>query len=38
MQIAWSTWWLRRHEIGPFEWLWRKLSYGRTSPVLAPAA
>ena len=29
MQVAWSTWWLRRHDAGPFEWLWRRLAYGR---------
>lgn len=37
MQVAWSAWWLRRHDFGPFEWLWRKLAYGSTWPVLARA-
>lgn len=36
-QVAWSTWWLRRHDFGPFEWLWRKLAYGPRSPELARA-
>jgi uncharacterized protein len=25
-QVAWSTWWLRRHQAGPAEWLWRRLA------------
>lgn len=29
MQLAWSTWWLRRYRFGPFEWVWRSLTYGR---------
>ena len=37
MQVAWSTWWLRRFEFGPFEWLWRRLAYGPKWPVLARA-
>lgn len=37
MQVAWSTWWLRRHDFGPFEWLWRRLAYGPGWPVLARA-
>jgi uncharacterized protein len=28
-QLAWSVWWLKRHRFGPFEWLWRSLTYGR---------
>jgi uncharacterized protein len=34
MQVAWSRWWLRRYDFGPFEWLWRKLAYGPGWPVL----
>lgn len=29
LQVAWSTWWLRRHAYGPAEWAWRGLTYGR---------
>lgn len=36
-QIAWSTWWLRRHDFGPFEWVWRRTAYGPRWPVLARA-
>lgn len=28
-QLAWSPFWLRRHDYGPVEWLWRWASYGR---------
>ena len=28
-QLACSAWWLKRHRFGPFEWLWRSLTYGR---------
>ena len=28
-QIGFSVWWLGRFRFGPFEWLWRSLSYGR---------
>ena len=29
VELAWSTWWLGRYRIGPFEWVWRSLTYGR---------
>ncbi|MEM1107649.1 MAG: DUF418 domain-containing protein [Planctomycetota bacterium] len=29
LQIAWSTWWLKRHPMGPMETLWRRMSYGK---------
>lgn len=29
VQIFYSDWWLRRFQFGPFEWLWRLLTYGR---------
>lgn len=29
LEIAWSSWWLARARIGPFEWVWRSLSYRR---------
>ena len=28
-QLLWSTWWLARYRMGPLEWVWRRLSYGR---------
>jgi len=32
LEIAWSLWWLRRFQIGPFEWVWRSLTYRRRQP------
>ncbi len=29
VELAWSPWWLRRFRIGPCEWLWRSVTYGR---------
>lgn len=29
VQVAWSTWWMRRFRFGPVEWVWRALTYGR---------
>ncbi len=29
LEIAWSSWWLKRYQIGPFEWVWRSLTYRR---------
>jgi uncharacterized protein len=29
LELAWSGWWLRRYRIGPFEWVWRSLTYRR---------
>lgn len=28
LQIAFSSWWLQRHEVGPFERVWRRVTYG----------
>ncbi|MES1162889.1 MAG: DUF418 domain-containing protein, partial [Rhizobacter sp.] len=30
IQVPWSIWWLARHEQGPLEWLWSRLTYGRS--------
>lgn len=32
-QIQLSRLWLRRFRFGPFEWLWRSLTYGRRQPM-----
>lgn len=32
-QIAWSMLWLRWFRIGPAEWVWRSLTYGRVQPM-----
>lgn len=32
-QLAFSRRWLRRYRFGPFEWLWRSLTYGRRQPM-----
>lgn len=31
-QLAWSRWWLQRFCFGPFEWLWRSVSYLEWQP------
>jgi uncharacterized protein len=35
IQMAASTWWLRRYRFGPAEWLWRTLTYGRPQAMRA---
>lgn len=37
-QLIWSPLWLSRFRMGPLEWLWRCLSYGRRVPLLRSAA
>jgi uncharacterized protein len=32
-ELAWSTWWLQEHRVGPAEWLWRTLTFGRLQPM-----
>ena len=32
-QAAFSRWWLARFRFGPFEWVWRSLTYGRAQPM-----
>ena len=34
LQLIWSPLWLSRFQMGPMEWLWRCLSYGRWVPLL----
>ncbi len=29
IEIIWSVAWLKRYKFGPFEWVWRSLTYGR---------
>ncbi|MDP6687794.1 MAG: DUF418 domain-containing protein [Acidobacteriota bacterium] len=33
-QIPFSAWWLKRFRFGPFEWLWRTLSYMDQQPLM----
>jgi uncharacterized protein len=33
VQIILSRWWLNRFRFGPFEWLWRCLTYGKVLPL-----
>ena len=33
-QLVFSRWWLGRFRFGPFEWIWRSLTYGRRQPML----
>ncbi|MXP08735.1 DUF418 domain-containing protein [Pseudoblastomonas halimionae] len=33
LMLAWSKPWLARFRYGPFEWLWRCLTYGRIFPL-----
>lgn len=33
VQLAICVWWMRRYQFGPFEWLWRTLTYARWQPM-----
>lgn len=33
MQIAFSNWWLARYHFGPFEWVWKSLTYKERQPL-----
>ncbi|MCJ8318924.1 MAG: DUF418 domain-containing protein [Colwellia sp.] len=32
-QLFLSTWWLKRYQFGPLEWLWRSLTYKQLQPM-----
>ena len=33
LQLIYSSWWLARYRFGPFEWLWRSLTYWQRQPM-----
>jgi uncharacterized protein len=33
LQLIYSSIWLRYFRFGPFEWLWRSLTYGKPQPM-----
>ncbi|WND02642.1 DUF418 domain-containing protein [Temperatibacter marinus] len=33
IQLIWSPLWLKRYRYGPFEWVWRSLTYGQKQPM-----
>ncbi|MCX6255677.1 MAG: DUF418 domain-containing protein [Bacteroidia bacterium] len=33
LQIIFSKWWLSKYRFGPFEWLWRSLTYKKMQPM-----
>ncbi|MBL8531260.1 MAG: DUF418 domain-containing protein [Hyphomonadaceae bacterium] len=37
LQLIWSPLWLARFQMGPLEWLWRRLSYARPVAIAKPA-
>lgn len=37
-QIIISSWWLRKFQFGPVEWLWRSITYWKTQPFRVPIA
>jgi uncharacterized protein len=28
-QLVFAKWWLKRYNMGPLEWVWRTLTYGK---------
>jgi uncharacterized protein len=37
IQVPLSKWWLGHFELGPMEWVWRRLTYGHANMKRAPA-
>lgn len=33
VQLLFSVWWLKRFRFGPFEWLWRSMTYMKLQPL-----
>ncbi|MEM6320911.1 MAG: DUF418 domain-containing protein [Bacteroidota bacterium] len=33
VQLLWSRWWMARFKFGPFEWLWRSLTYQKWQAI-----
>lgn len=33
LQVIWSSWWLRRYQYGPLEWIWRSATYFKWYPL-----
>ena len=38
VQLIWSPIWLHFFRMGPIEWIWRSLTYGRLLPIRREAA
>lgn len=38
LQLVWSPLWLSRFKMGPLEWVWRRLSYGKALAIRKPVA
>jgi uncharacterized protein len=38
LELIWSPLWLQHFQMGPFEWIWRRLSYARPVQLAKPAA
>jgi uncharacterized protein len=37
LQLIWSPLWLSRFQMGPLEWIWRRLSYGKPVAIARTA-
>lgn len=33
VEVLITRWWLARYRLGPAEWLWRSLTYGKWQPL-----